>query len=90
MLKDVDESGNTKGEDMVEEVIINRLLLVTLVLLLEVEVLSVELDLGIEDDDADFLFDLAPAELLPASLFCQNKAFNGLPAALAPFLITPP
>jgi hypothetical protein len=81
VLKEVDESGNTKGEDMVEEVIINLLLLVALVLLLEV--FSVELDLGIEDDDAVFLLDPAPVELLPAPLFCHNKA-------LAPFLITRP
>lgn len=90
VLKEVDESGNTKGEDMVEEAIINLLLLVALVLLLEVEVLSLELDVGIEDDDLVFLLDPAPVELLPAPLFCHNKALKGLPAALAPFLITPP
>ena len=81
----LDESGNTKGEDMVEEAIINLLLLVTLVLLLEVL-----RAVGIEDDDVVFLFDPAPVELLPAPLFCHNKALNGLPAALAPFLITLP
>ena len=87
-LKEGDESGNTKGEDMTEEVIINLLLLVALVLLLEV--LSVELDVGIEDDDVVFLLGPAPVELLPAPPPCHNKALNGLPAALAPFLITPP
>ena len=89
-LKELEEMGNTKGEDMVEEAIINLLLLAALVLLLEVGVLSVELDVGIEDDDVVFLLDPAPVELLPAPLFCHNKALNALPAALAPFLITPP
>ena len=90
VLKEVDESGSTKGEDMLEEVIISLLFLVALVLLLEVEDLSVELDVGIEDDDVVFLLDPTPIELLPAPLFCHNKALNGLPAALALFLITPP
>ena len=75
---------------MVEEAIINLLFLVALVLLLEVEDLSVELGVGIEDDDVIFLLDPAPVELLPAPLFCHNKALNGLPIALALFLITPP
>lgn len=89
MLKEVDERGNTKGEDMVEEAIINLLLLAALVLLLEVEVLSVELDVVV-----DVVFLLGPAltptlvELLLVPLFCHNKALNGL--ALAPLLITPP
>lgn len=84
-LKEADESGNTKGEDMVEEAIINLLLLVALVLLLEVEVLSLELEVGVEDGKVVFLLDPAPAPL-----FCHNKVLNGLPAALALFLITPP
>ena len=72
---------------MVEEAIISLLLLVALVLLLEVEDLSVELDGGIEDDEVVFLLDPAP---VAAPLFCHNKALNGFPAALALFLITPP
>ena len=80
-----EESGNTSGEDIVAEAIINLLFLAALELLpllLEVEALGV---VGIEV----FLLDLAPAEL-PAPLFCHNKALNGLSTALAPLLIIPP
>ena len=90
ILKEADESGNTKGEDIVAEAIIN-LLLAALVLLfpllLEDEVLGVIVDGGIEDEV--FLLDSAPVGL-PAPLFCHNKALNGLSAALAPLLMTPP
>lgn len=85
VLKEVDESGNTKGEDM-EEAIINFLLLAALVLLplADLEVLDAD-DTGTEV----FLLDPVPPVGLP--VFCHNKALNGLPAcALAPFLITPP
>ena len=82
VLKEVDESGNTKGEAM-EEAIINLLLLAALVLLLTVDGL---IDVGV--DVVFFLDPTPPLEL--ALLFCHNKALNGLPAAFTPLLITPP
>lgn len=66
VLKEVDERGSTKGEDMVEEAI-SRLLLAALVLLLEDDGLD-----GVEDI---FL-------LSPTPLFCHNKALAPLLIAL--------
>ena len=86
VLREVDESGSTKGEDIVEEAIISFLLLAAFVLPLEV--LCMDVNVGIEDDEV-FVFLLDPAPI-PAVLFCHNKALNGLPAALAPLLSAPP